>query len=153
MPTSQALERTTVHVPIPSCEPPSERPSEHEHARAHAHANPHPLIEAIDLISLHTLADELNVSYQAIRKWQAAGRMPRTEWTGETFYCRTIDRLTGGKVTRDMLLAAWPEWSPQRRPRGQPAQIARPLERLTPLAAAHRGMRAVERHVRTSRGA
>ena len=34
--------------------------------------------------------------------------MPRTEWTGETDYSQTIQRLTAGAVSRDMLLAKWP---------------------------------------------
>lgn len=35
--------------------------------------------------------------------------MPRTEWTGETAYCQKIAELTGDQVTREQLLAKWPE--------------------------------------------
>jgi DNA-binding transcriptional regulator YdaS (Cro superfamily) len=72
----------------------------------------HPLEVAIGLVGLSLLARALGVTHQAIRKWQAAGRMPRTEWTGETAYCPAIEALTEGKVTRAMLLAPWPEWQP-----------------------------------------
>lgn len=70
--------------------------------------NTDPLQVAIDTVGLGTLAKELRVSGQAIRKWQRAGRMPRTEWTGETQYGQTIEELTGKAVTRDRLLAKWP---------------------------------------------
>ena len=59
--------------------------------------------KAIELVG-KTLASKLKVTYQAIRKWEKAGRLPRTEWTGETNYSEIIERLTEGKVTKDMLL-------------------------------------------------
>lgn len=62
------------------------------------------LEEAIELLGLGPLAALLGVSYQAVRKWQRAGRMPRTEWTGETDYAARIETATGRKVTRDRLL-------------------------------------------------
>lgn len=67
-----------------------------------------PLDRAIDLVGLTALARECKVSHQAVRKWQRAGRMPRTEWTGETRYCHVIERVTLGRVTRGELLQAWP---------------------------------------------
>jgi hypothetical protein len=60
--------------------------------------------EVIALVGLKTLASELKVTYQAIRKWEKAGRLPRTEWTGETNYSGIIERLTEGKVTKAALL-------------------------------------------------
>lgn len=59
----------------------------------------HPLQEAIRLIGVTALARELQVTHQAVRKWEAAGRLPRTEWTGETGYAERIEVLTGGAVT------------------------------------------------------
>lgn len=35
--------------------------------------------------------------------------MPRTEWTGETDYAAQIQALTGGQVSREALLAPWPQ--------------------------------------------
>jgi len=59
---------------------------------------------AIDHVGLKTLADECGVSYQAVRKWEKAGRLPRTEWTGETRYAETIERLTGSRISKARLL-------------------------------------------------
>jgi len=64
-----------------------------------------PITEARELIGLQNLATELKVSYQAVRKWEDAERLPRTEYTGETNYAETIERLTSGKVTKARLLA------------------------------------------------
>jgi len=44
------------------------------------------ITEAVNVVGLKKLATELGVTYQAIRKWEKAGRLPRTEWTGETNY-------------------------------------------------------------------
>ncbi|WP_334034729.1 hypothetical protein [Burkholderia cepacia] len=44
------------------------------------------------------------LTYQAIKKWMARGRLPRTEWTGETHYAEAIENLTGGRVLRVELL-------------------------------------------------
>lgn len=37
------------------------------------------------------------VSYQAALKWYRKGRLPRTEWTGETKYATVLEQLTDGK--------------------------------------------------------
>jgi hypothetical protein len=66
----------------------------------------HPAIsQVIERVGLSELAKALTVSYQAIRKWEAAGRLPRTEWTGETSYAQRMSALTGGEVSVDALLA------------------------------------------------
>lgn len=67
-----------------------------------------PLSRAITRVGLTVLARECKVTYQAVRKWQRARRMPRTEWTGETAYSTTIERLTGGEVRKADLLQPWP---------------------------------------------
>jgi predicted site-specific integrase-resolvase len=65
----------------------------------------HPeLSKAIEIVGLQDLARGLGVSYQAVRKWEAAGRLPRTEWTGETEYADRIVELASGKVSRRRLL-------------------------------------------------
>lgn len=66
-----------------------------------------PLSKAITLSGLQPIAAACDVSYQAVRKWERVGRMPRTEWTGETDYSRAIEQLTRRKVTRRALLAPW----------------------------------------------
>lgn len=68
----------------------------------------HPLRSAIAIVGLMRLARELGVSYQAVQKWLAAGRLPRTEWTGETSYAQRMQELTDGKVSKTALLSKWP---------------------------------------------
>lgn len=44
------------------------------------------------------------VTYQAILKWARQGRLPRTEWTGETQYAKAMAAAVGGKIkVRDLL--------------------------------------------------
>jgi DNA-binding transcriptional regulator YdaS (Cro superfamily) len=40
------------------------------------------------------------VSGKAVMKWVAVGRLPRTEYTGETSYSRLISEATNGVITR-----------------------------------------------------
>ena len=61
--------------------------------------------KAIEIVGLANLARTLGVTYQAIRKWEAKGRLPRTEWTGETNYAALIEVATEGQVPRTSLLA------------------------------------------------
>lgn len=75
-------------------------------------SNEAPLEAAIKRVGLTRLAGELQISVQAVAKWRARRRMPRTEWTGETRYSETIERLTGGEITRAQLLAPWPDGHP-----------------------------------------
>lgn len=70
-----------------------------------------PVSEAIGIVGLKPLAEGLGVTYQAVRKWERDRRLPRTEHTGETRYCETIEALTAAKVTRARLL----EWSSRSR--------------------------------------
>lgn len=64
-----------------------------------------PLQNAIDLVGWIPLANALSVTHQAIRKWHDAGRLPRSEFSGETRYAVKIEIATGGKVTAANLLA------------------------------------------------
>ena len=53
-------------------------------------------------------------SYQAVGKWCQRGRLPRTEWTGETNYAATIEAMiieshgSDRGCTRDALLGVVP---------------------------------------------
>ena len=60
--------------------------------------------QAIEIVGLAKLARALGVTYQAIRKWETKGRLPRTEWTGETDYAALIEAATEGKVSKEALL-------------------------------------------------
>ena len=66
-----------------------------------------PLQAAIDQIGLTAVARTCGVSHQAVRKWQRQGRMPRTEWTGETAYAAAIEAATGGQLTKLQILSVW----------------------------------------------
>lgn len=55
---------------------------------------------------------ERPVTYQAVKKWAAKGRLPRTEWTGESHYAAAIERVTGGEVKRENLLQTVPASAP-----------------------------------------
>jgi DNA-binding transcriptional regulator YdaS (Cro superfamily) len=64
-----------------------------------------PITRAIsDVGGVGRLATALGVTYQAIRKWERAGRLPRTDLTGETRYAAEIARVTRGHVSEDELL-------------------------------------------------
>jgi len=56
--------------------------------------------KAIEIVGLGKLAGECRVTYQALRKWEKAGRLPRTDWTGETRYAEIIEAATHGQVTK-----------------------------------------------------
>lgn len=43
-------------------------------------------------------------SGKAVRKWVSAGKLPRTEWTGETRYAVAIETATRGAITAATLL-------------------------------------------------
>ena len=60
--------------------------------------------KAIEIVGICRLANACGVRYQSIYKWEAKGRLPRTDWTGETDYASCIERATKGAVTRDQLL-------------------------------------------------
>lgn len=64
-----------------------------------------PLDRAISIVGLSRLGKGLGVAYQSILGWKERGRLPRTEWTGETNYAETIEQLTDGQVTKAELLA------------------------------------------------
>jgi DNA-binding transcriptional regulator YdaS (Cro superfamily) len=63
------------------------------------------ITQAIEIVGLARLARLLGVTYQAIRKWEARGRLPRTEWTGETNYAGLIEEATEGQITAAALLS------------------------------------------------
>lgn len=66
-----------------------------------------PLTLAIEQIGLKAVAETCEVTYQAVRKWEKARRLPRTEWTGETNYAARIEKATCGSITKSMLLEKW----------------------------------------------
>lgn len=71
-------------------------------------ASPNLISKAISIVGLAQLARDCNVTYQALRKWERNGFLPRTEWTGETHYAAVIETATGGEISRAALLALLP---------------------------------------------
>ena len=65
-----------------------------------------PLYRAIEIVGLRAIAQTCCVRYQAVQQWRDRGCLPRTEYTGETNYAETIERLTEGQVTAEELLSA-----------------------------------------------
>jgi hypothetical protein len=55
-----------------------------------------------------TVGPKCGRTYQAALKWLNQGFLPRTEWTGQTDYAGIIERLCGGKYTKDQLLSVKP---------------------------------------------
>lgn len=72
------------------------------------------ITQAIEQVGLGKLAAACGVSYQALRKWEKAGRLPRTDWTGETDYAEAIEQATESTISRGVL-RAWSERAYQRR--------------------------------------
>lgn len=67
--------------------------------------------KAISIRGLNRLARDLNLTHQALRRWQRQRRLPRTEWTGETAYAKQIATVTANAVTEAELMATpWPMW-------------------------------------------
>lgn len=68
-----------------------------------------PLSRAIEAVpgGRRRIAKACAVSYQAVQKWEQAGRLPRSEFSGETAYAKTISAETKGAVTESDLL----DWS------------------------------------------
>jgi hypothetical protein len=63
------------------------------------------LIEhAAQLVGVRALARACGISYEALTKWRKAGRLPRTDLTGETYYATAIETATNGRIGADALL-------------------------------------------------
>ena len=62
------------------------------------------LAHAIAMIGVQKLSKICSVTPQAILKWKKRGRLPRTEWTGETDYASRIEKITNGQIKREDLL-------------------------------------------------
>ncbi|ADZ92031.1 YdaS family helix-turn-helix protein [Marinomonas mediterranea] len=50
------------------------------------------------------VAKACGVSSRAVYKWMKRGRLPRTDYSGETAYALRIEKLSGGRVTASALL-------------------------------------------------
>lgn len=60
---------------------------------------------AVDLLGGPTgAATVCNVTPQAVRKWMKRGRLPRTEYTGETQHAQRMAAASDGAFSADWLL-------------------------------------------------
>lgn len=60
------------------------------------------LTEAVKQLGGYEATGRLcGISGKAVMKWTRRGRLPRTEWTGETHYAETIAAATG--IAREAL--------------------------------------------------
>lgn len=50
------------------------------------------------------IARIVNLTPQAVQKWESNGCFPRTEWTGETNYAQMISEALHGEVVKEKLL-------------------------------------------------
>ncbi len=52
------------------------------------------------------LEQGISITPWAVNKWLRAGRLPRTEYTGETSYAQALERAVNGQGTAMVLLEA-----------------------------------------------
>jgi hypothetical protein len=61
-----------------------------------------PITTVIDKAgSAKAVADALKLTSTAVLKWEKRGKLPRTEWTGETNYAEQLEQAFG--VSRHIL--------------------------------------------------
>jgi hypothetical protein len=54
-------------------------------------------------VGLGRIAKACSVTPAAVHRWKATGRLPRTDYTGETRYAELIAELHGGIQAADLL--------------------------------------------------
>lgn len=62
------------------------------------------IAEAVKEYGSKFIAEACGVSRQAVEKWVERGRMPRTDFTGETNYAEEIESATKKRVRKAALL-------------------------------------------------
>lgn len=62
------------------------------------------LKEQLTLVRVAEVSNICDVTVRAVYKWIARGRLPRTEYTGETDYAKQLEEATNGAVTAKELL-------------------------------------------------
>lgn len=68
-----------------------------------------PLEKAIRFLGGYSATARVcGVACQVVSNWVRRGRLPRTEWTGETDYSTRIEKALAGAVTREELLSIRP---------------------------------------------
>lgn len=62
------------------------------------------LADVIKAVRVSVVADVCGVSQRAIYKWMNNGKLPRTEYTGETNYAEKIALASNGLFSTDAVL-------------------------------------------------
>ncbi|NJM13056.1 MAG: helix-turn-helix domain-containing protein [Synechococcaceae cyanobacterium SM1_2_3] len=69
----------------------------------------HALAKAVQQLGGYAkTADLCEVNISVVWRWAKRGRLPRTEWTGETHYAELIEAATQGAITKAELLSYIP---------------------------------------------
>jgi len=67
--------------------------------------SPNPLVSVVSFLGGYEASGRIcGRTGKAVWKWCKQGRLPRTEWTGETDYAAKLVAASNGYVTRDQLL-------------------------------------------------
>jgi DNA-binding transcriptional regulator YdaS (Cro superfamily) len=56
----------------------------------------------------YAISKVCGVSNTTALRWKKRGKLPRTEWTGETHYAEAIEAATHGAITKAELLSYVP---------------------------------------------
>jgi DNA-binding transcriptional regulator YdaS (Cro superfamily) len=62
------------------------------------------LLKAFKIVGKSKMSTLMGVRYQSVDRWVLTNKMPLTEFNGDTFYSRTIEKATDGAVTVTDLL-------------------------------------------------
>ena len=62
------------------------------------------LEDVIKTVRVSVVADVCGVSQRAIYKWMDNGKLPRTEYTGETYFAEKIAHASNGLFSADLIL-------------------------------------------------
>lgn len=60
--------------------------------------------EQLTGVRVARVAEICGITRKAVYGWIARGRLPRTEYTGETDYAKQLEEATNGAVTAEELL-------------------------------------------------
>ena len=61
------------------------------------------ITEAIQIAGLIPVARACGKTYQAVRKWEARGRLPWSDYVGYTRYAEILSELVDGQITVEQL--------------------------------------------------
>ena len=66
------------------------------------------LLKAFKIAGKSNTAKACGIKYQSLDRMLLKNQMPRSEYSGHTFYCKAIEKITEGEVTITDLLGFIP---------------------------------------------